>query len=66
MAKEGSRVSRVLVSGPLAPFVAGFELKLSEAGYTPLSAVTQMRLLAHLTRLWNKNGPGCQGVFRFR
>ena len=49
MAEQASRASRVLVSGPLAPFVARFELKLGEAGYTPGSAVTQMRLLAHLS-----------------
>ena len=55
MAEQASRASRVLVSGPLAPFVAGFELKLSEAGYTPGSAVTQVRLLAHLSRWLSAN-----------
>ena len=50
MGKFVSRASRVLVSGPLAPFVAEFELRLSEAGYTPLSSVNQMRLVAHLSR----------------
>ena len=55
MAEQASRASRVLVSGPLAPFVAGFELKLGEAGYTPGSAVTQVRLLAHLSRWLSAN-----------
>jgi integrase/recombinase XerD len=55
MAEQASRASRVLVSGPLAPFVAGFELKLGEAGYAPGSAVTQVRLLAHLSRWLSTN-----------
>ena len=55
MAEQASRASRVLVSGPLAPFVAGFELKLAEAGYAPGSAVTQVRLLAHLSRWLSAN-----------
>ncbi len=55
MAGQASRASRVLVSGPLAPFVAGFELKLAEAGYAPGSAVTQVRLLAHLSRWLSAN-----------
>ncbi len=55
MAEPASRASRVLVSGPLAPFVAGFELKLAEAGYAPGSAVTQVRLLAHLSRWLSAN-----------
>ena len=45
-----TKVARVLIAGPLAPFVAAFELKLKNAGYSPLSAVTQKRLLAHLSR----------------
>jgi site-specific recombinase XerD len=40
----------VLVAGPLAPFVPAFESKLTDAGYTPLTAVTQKRLLAHVSR----------------
>lgn len=50
MPKPKTRVSRVVVSGPLAPYVPGFASKLKTAGYTPLSAVNQMRLLAHLSR----------------
>ena len=47
---------RVLVWGPLAPFVTAFETKLRDAGYTPLSAVTQKRLLAHVSRWLEANG----------
>jgi integrase/recombinase XerD len=50
MPQPKTRVARVLIAGPLAPFVVAFELKLRDAGYSPLSAVTQKRLLAHLSR----------------
>src|SRR5229473_6944415 len=50
-----TKVSRVVVPGPLAPFVSTFESKLRHAGDTPLSAVTQMRLLAHLSRWLSAN-----------
>ena len=43
-------VSRVRVSGPLAEHAVGFAGFLAEAGYTPLSAANQVRLLAHLSR----------------
>jgi integrase/recombinase XerD len=43
-------VSRVRVSGPLAEHALGFAGFLAEAGYTPLSAANQVRLLAHLSR----------------
>jgi integrase/recombinase XerD len=51
-----TKVSRVVVSGPLAPFVSAFESKLRDAGYTPLSAVNQKRLLAHLSRWLETDG----------
>jgi len=53
-------VSRVRVSGPLAEYAAGFAGFLVEAGYTPLSAANQVRVLAHLSR-WMEGcglGPG--------
>jgi integrase/recombinase XerD len=43
-------VSRVRVSGPLAEHAPGFAGFLAEAGYRPLSAANQVRLLAHLSR----------------
>jgi site-specific recombinase XerD len=45
-----SRVTSVQVSGPLAIHAAGFHSGLIDAGYTPLSAVNQMRLMAQLSR----------------
>jgi site-specific recombinase XerD len=51
-------VSRVRVSGPLAVHAAGFAGFLAELGYTPLSAVKQVRLLAHLSRWMEGRGLG--------
>jgi integrase/recombinase XerD len=46
-----SKVSRVGVVGPLEPFQAGFEAVLADAGYTPLSAANQVRVMRHLS-IW--------------
>ena len=43
-------VSGVRVTGPLRGFAAGFAVELEAAGYTPLSAANQLRLMAHLSR----------------
>ncbi len=50
MGKPISKVEVVRVPGPLAPFAAGFKSALLEVGFTPLSAVCQMRLMVHLSR----------------
>jgi integrase/recombinase XerD len=49
-------VSRVRVSGPLAEYAAGFAAYLAGAGYTPLSAANQVRVLAHLSRWMEGRG----------
>lgn len=49
-------VSRVRVSGPLAGYAAGFAAHLAGAGYTPLSAANQVRVLAHLSRWMEDRG----------
>ena len=41
--------SRVRVTGPLAPFAAGFIAELQESGYRPAAAAVQVRVLAHLS-----------------
>jgi integrase/recombinase XerD len=48
--------SRVRVSGPLAGYAGGFAAYLAGAGYTPLSAANQLRLLAHLSRWLEDRG----------
>jgi integrase/recombinase XerD len=50
MSGPTSKVAEVRVPGPLAPFAAAFKTALLEAGYTPLSAVIQLRLMVHLSR----------------
>src|SRR4026207_1701694 len=45
------------VRGPLAPHAEGFRVELERLGYTPLTAATPVRLVAHLSR-W----PGRGGV----
>ena len=42
--------SRVRISGPLQPFLSGFAAELARQGYTPRSLLTQLNLLAHVSR----------------
>lgn len=48
--------SRVRVSGPLQPYAAGFATALDRVGYTPLSAVLQLRLFARVSRWLEAEG----------
>lgn len=52
--------TRVRITGPLAPFAAGFTAQLAEQGYTPGSTEAHVRLLAHLSR-WLA-GRGLEGT----
>lgn len=45
-----TKVSPVRVTGQLASYAAGFKESLTGAGYTPLSAAVQLRLMAHVSR----------------
>ena len=45
MSAPVSKVQSVRVSGPLASYAAGFRGSLADTGYTPLSAVVQLRLM---------------------
>lgn len=58
MARPTSRVTRVEVAGPLAPFVAAYTTRLRERGYTPLSVVNELRQVAHLSRWLQEGGLG--------
>ena len=42
--------SRVRVAGPLQPFARGFGEHLMRQGYTRLSAVAQLQLMAQVSR----------------
>lgn len=56
MGRPASKVTRVLVRGPLAPYAREFRARLRAAGYTPLSTVNTMRLAAHLSSWLEVNG----------
>ena len=58
MARPVSMVSKVRVTGPLAPFADGFRLRLCDLGYTPLSTVPQLRLVAQLSGWLEAGGFG--------
>jgi integrase/recombinase XerD len=49
MAKPTSRVSRVLMTGPLAPFADAYAVELGERGHTPRTAVNLLRQVNRLS-----------------
>ena len=50
------------VDGPLAPFAGGFRAELERLGYTPLTAATHVRLMAHLSRWLAREGVEVPGL----
>lgn len=56
MVGSSSRVSRVLMTGPLAPFAAVFGLELRRRGYTPSTVEHQLREAARLSRWLEARG----------
>src|SRR5713101_5015288 len=58
MSRPASRVTRVRVTGPLTSFAPMLKARLGERGYTPLSTVIVMRLVAHLSRWLDANALG--------
>ena len=54
--------SRVRVSGPLEPFAASFVCSLLGQGYTPHSAVSQVLLMARLSRWLASQGRDVRGL----
>lgn len=55
-----TRVSRVLVKGPLGPFADAYRRALEERRYTPLSAVNLQRQVAHLSSWLDGQGLGAE------
>ena len=49
MARATSRVSRVLIMGPLTPFADAYRAELRERGYTVRSTVCELRQVARLS-----------------
>jgi hypothetical protein len=58
--------SEIGVSGPLAPWATGFASSLVRQGYTPNSAISQMHLMAHLSRWLAGEGVAARGAPRDR
>ncbi len=56
MGKPATRVTEVHVRGPLAGVADGFKGHLKESGYTPLTSVNKLQLLAHLSRWLDAKG----------
>jgi integrase/recombinase XerD len=58
MAGPASRVSRVLMAGPLAPFAEAYSAELRVRGYTPLTVVNELRQVGRLSRWLGARGLG--------
>src|ERR1700694_2344292 len=58
MAGQASRVSRVVMRGPLSPFAGVYELELRRRRYTPLTVVNQLRQVARLSHWLETSGLG--------
>ena len=56
MAGPASRVSRVVMTGPLAPFAGVYALELRRRRYTPLTSVNQLRQVARLSHWLEASG----------
>ena len=56
MPGSASRVCRVLMTGPLAPFVEGYSAELRARGYTPLTTVNELRQVGRLSRWLESRG----------
>ncbi len=57
-----TRPSWARVDGPLAPYAGGFRVELERLGYTPLTAATHVRLMAHLSRWLAREGAEASGL----
>lgn len=60
MARPTSRVSRVVIRGPLAPFADAYREKLKEKRYTRLSAVNLERQVAQMSSWLSAQGLGVE------
>jgi len=51
-------LSRASATGPLVPYVAGYNAELESKGYRPSSVANHVRLLAHASRWLHEHGYG--------
>lgn len=56
MTRPTSRVSRVWMTGPLAPFADAYGLELKERGYTRRTTVNELRQVGRLSRWLESSG----------
>lgn len=56
MTRPTSRLSRVLMTGPLAPFADPYRRELRRRGYTPRSTVNELRQVARLSQWLEDRG----------
>lgn len=66
MSRPTSRVSRVLMTGPLAPFADQYRERLRERRYARLSAVTIERQVAQMSRWLEAEGLGVEQLSEAR
>jgi len=66
MARSTGRVSRVLMTGPLAPFADAYREKLMERGYRRLSGVNLQRQMAQMSRWLEAGGLGVEQLSEAR
>ena len=60
--KPKSRVCNAIVPGPLEQYAPGFRSWLLARGYTPLTTVPQLRLMAHVSRWLEREGLMAAGL----
>ena len=64
MGKPKSRVCQAFVPGPLEQYAPGFRSWLLGKGYTPLTTVPQLQLMAHVSRWLEREGLTAAGLTR--
>ena len=64
MGKPKSRVCNAFVRGPLEQYAPGFRAWLLGKGYTPLTTVPQLQLMAHVSRWLEREGLTAAGLTR--
>ena len=62
MGKPKSRVCNAIVPGLLEQYAPGFRSWLLEQGYTPLTTVPQLQLMAHVSRWLEREGLTAAGL----
>src|ERR1035437_267919 len=62
MGKPKSRVCNAFVPGPLERYAPGFRAWLLDKGYTPLTTVPQLQLMAHVRRRLERGGLTAAGL----